>query len=66
MSGFESTQQIKEFYPNLLSVAQTVYSTKKDKEKTTVVGYDDFISKPIRNETMIEILQKYSEESIKS
>ncbi len=59
MNGFEATKLIKEFRPNLPIVAQTAYTTNEDKEKAFSAGCDDFISKPISEETLNEILNKY-------
>ncbi len=59
MTGFEATKLIKEFRPDLPIVAQTAYSSKKDREKAFASGCDDFISKPISEETLNIILNKY-------
>ncbi|MEA3452613.1 MAG: response regulator, partial [Bacteroidota bacterium] len=59
MSGFEATKQIKEFRPDLPIVAQTAYSTNDKKEQAFSAGCNDFISKPIREETLNEIINKY-------
>ena len=59
MNGFEATKLIKEFQPDLPIVAQTAYTTNEDKEKAFSAGCDDFISKPISEETLNEIMNKY-------
>ncbi len=59
MNGFEATKQIKEFRPDLQIVAQTAYSTREEKEQAFTAGCDDFISKPITEETLREIIDKY-------
>jgi len=59
MNGFEATKQIKAFRPDLPIVAQTAYTTAEDKEKSITAGCDDFISKPISEETLNEIINKY-------
>ena len=59
MNGFEATKIIKEFKPDLPIVAQTAYTTKEDKVKALSAGCDDFISKPIDEETLNEIINKY-------
>ncbi|MEA3450932.1 MAG: response regulator [Bacteroidota bacterium] len=59
MTGFEATKQIKEFRPDLPIVAQTAYSTRDEKEQAFSAGCDDFISKPISEETLSEIINKY-------
>jgi CheY-like chemotaxis protein len=59
MSGFEATKIIKELRPKLPIVAQTAYSTKEEKEHAIAAGCDDFISKPISEDTFQEIINKY-------
>ena len=59
MNGYEATKLIKEFRPDLPIVAQTAYTTTKDKEKAFSAGCNDFISKPISKETLNEIMNKY-------
>ena len=59
MNGFEATKLIKAFRPDLPIVAQTAYSTKEDREKAKSAGCDDFISKPISEETFNEMIKKY-------
>ncbi|MDA3865805.1 MAG: response regulator, partial [Salinivirgaceae bacterium] len=59
MNGFEATKLIKEFLPNLPIVAQTAYTADEDKEKAFSAGCDDFISKPISEEMLNEMLNKY-------
>lgn len=59
MNGFEATKKIKEFRPNLSIVAQTAYRSNEDKEKAFSAGCNDFISKPISEETLNEIINKY-------
>ncbi len=59
MNGFEATKLIKKFRPNLPIVAQTAYSTRDEKEQAFTAGCDDFISKPISEETLSGIINKY-------
>jgi len=59
MNGYDATTQIKKNHPNLPIIAQTAYSTKEEKEKATIAGCDDFISKPIAKDALFEILKKY-------
>ncbi len=59
MNGFEATKLIKKLRPDLMIVAQTAYTSKEDKEKAFSAGCDDFISKPIDEETLNEIINKH-------
>ena len=64
LNGIEATKQIKELYPDLPIIAQTAYSITK--EKAILVGCDDFISKPIHQESFKNLLDKYCKSSAKS
>lgn len=59
MNGFIATKLIKEFRHNLPIIAQTSYSTKEEKEQAFLAGCDDFISKPISEETLKKTMNKY-------
>jgi len=59
MNGFEATKLINKFRPDLPIIAQTAYSTNDEKEQAFLAGCDDFISKPISEETLNEIINKY-------
>lgn len=59
MNGIEATKIIKEFRPDLPIIAQTAYTTKIDREKALSVGCDDFISKPIKEETLKNIINMF-------
>ena len=45
--------------PDLPIIAQTAYAIAGDKEKSIKAGCDDYISKPIKKEELIEKLRKY-------
>jgi len=59
MSGFEATRKIKKIRPNLTIVAQTAYTTNEDVKKILMSGCDDFISKPISEESLRKAISKY-------
>lgn len=58
MNGFEATKLIKKIRPDLPIVAQTAYSTTEEKAQALTAGCDDFISKPISEETLNELINK--------
>jgi CheY-like chemotaxis protein len=47
----------KAFSPNLPVIAQTAYAVFGDEEKSLLSGCDDYISKPINRELLIEKIQ---------
>lgn len=59
MNGYEATKLIKEFRANLPIIAQTAYTKNEDREKAILAGCDDFISKPIYEEDLNKIIDKY-------
>ncbi len=59
MSGFEATTLIKGLRPGIPIVAQTAYSTEKDKQKAFSAGCDDFLSKPIKKEILQKTIDNY-------
>lgn len=61
MDGLEATKQIKIFNPDIPIIAQTAYAMEADRELTFEAGCDDYISKPIRRNILLELLYKYLE-----
>ncbi len=59
MNGHEATERIKSKYPDLPVIAQTAYSTEVDKELATKHGCDDFLSKPIKKEVLLKLIDSY-------
>lgn len=62
MDGFEAVKLIKEFRPELPIVAQTAFSSKKDKEKVFASGFSGFLSKPISKESLSDVLNLQKEQ----
>ena len=54
MSGIEATHIIKSRYPKLPVIAQTAFALTTDKENILKAGCDDYITKPIRKEELLE------------
>ncbi|WP_062122601.1 PAS domain S-box protein [Geofilum rubicundum] len=59
MDGYKATIEIKKIKPELPIIAQTAYALAGDKEKALEAGCDDYISKPIKKEALIQILRKH-------
>lgn len=60
MDGYMALSKIKEFRPELPLIAQTAYAFFADKQKALEAGFNDYISKPIKKEQLIEVIQKYT------
>jgi len=61
MDGFEAIKLIKEFRPELPIIAQTAFSSAEDKERVFAAGFNDFLSKPISQEALSEVINKQKE-----
>ena len=58
MNGFEATQKIKEHNSELKIIGQTAYAHDNDREKCLNAGFDNYISKPIKIETLLSTINK--------
>jgi len=59
MSGYEATQQIRQFNKDVVIIAQTAYGHSSDREKAMNIGCNDYIAKPIKIDALITLIQKY-------
>jgi len=59
MDGYEVTGQIRQFNKDVIIIAQTAYGLIGDKEKAIAAGCNDYISKPIDKDLLIELIKKY-------
>jgi PAS domain S-box-containing protein len=62
MDGYETTRQIRKFNTEIIIIAQTAYALTDDKGKTLEAGCNDYISKPIKKEELMILMQKYFKE----
>jgi signal transduction histidine kinase len=59
MDGYEATRQIREFNREVVIIAQTAFALSGDREKALESGCNDYISKPIKKDELIQIILKY-------
>ncbi len=59
MTGYEATRMIKSVDPEVKVIVQTAYSTLEDKRKALDAGCDEYISKPIKHELLVSIINFY-------
>ena len=59
MNGFEATKEIKKIRPDLRIIGQTAYAQTTDRERAIKVGCDDYISKPIDEKKMVDLIRKH-------
>ncbi len=63
MDGFEATKEIRKFNKNIPIIALSAAVMQEDKTKTISSGMNDHIGKPILNEDLNKIVQKYFDTS---
>ncbi len=59
MGGYEATRQIRQFNSEVVIIAQTAYGLSGDRGKALEAGCNDYISKPIKKEELLGLIQKY-------
>jgi len=59
LDGLTATQELKKLRPDIPVIAQTAYALSNDKEEVLAKGCDDYISKPIDKQILIETIAKY-------
>jgi len=59
MSGYEATRQIREFNKEVVIIAQTAFGLSGDREKAIEAGCNDYLSKPIRKNLLLEMINRY-------
>lgn len=59
INGYEVTKLIKAYNRNVPVIAQTAYALSDEKEYSLKEGCDDYIAKPFKKETLIEVLSKH-------
>jgi len=59
INGLDATRQIKAMRPQLPVIAQTAYAMQDDEYKALQAGCNDYISKPIDANKLINLMKKY-------
>jgi PAS domain S-box-containing protein len=59
LSGYEATQQIRQFNNTVVIIAQTAFGLSDDREKAMAAGCNDYIAKPINKDALVAMIQKY-------
>ena len=60
MNGIEATKEIRTFNRSVPIIVQTAYTSSGDKEKALEVGCNDYITKPIDRERLLQLIRKYT------
>jgi PAS domain S-box-containing protein len=59
MDGYEAAQKIREFNKDIIIIAQTAHAFTEDRDKVIDAGCNDYISKPILDEKLFSLLERY-------
>ncbi len=59
MDGYEATRQIRQMNKDVIIIAQTAYSLIGDRDKSIEVGCNDYITKPIFKDKLMNLINKY-------
>ncbi len=59
MDGYEATRTIKGIRPEIPIIAQTAYAMADERDKIISAGCNDYLSKPIRQKDLYQLLSKY-------
>ena len=59
MNGYDATLKIKRSRPDLPVIVQSAYAMNEDKAKAFAAGCDDYLTKPIRKEELMAMVEKY-------
>lgn len=62
INGLDATKEIKKDFPNIVIIAQTAYAMEEDEQASLEAGCDDYISKPIRPDNLLTIMDKFFED----
>ncbi len=59
LNGYEATHQIRQFNKDVIIIAQTAFGLSGDREKSIAAGCNDYISKPVKKDELLSLIQKH-------
>lgn len=59
LDGIEATKKIREFNKTVPIIAQTAFALSGDREKAINAGCNEYITKPIKPEKLMGLINKY-------
>ncbi len=62
LDGLGATKEIRQFNTKVIIIAQTAFALKGDREITLAAGCNEYISKPLKAELLIELINKHFNE----
>jgi PAS domain S-box-containing protein len=64
MDGIEATRQIKRMKPSIPVIALTAYAHDTDKKRLMECGCDDYLSKPLKQNSFFEMIRRYTQDEV--
>lgn len=58
-NGYEATEEIRSFNKDIIIIAQTAYGLTEDRAKCIKAGCNDYVSKPINKQILLNKIKKY-------
>jgi CheY-like chemotaxis protein len=65
MDGFEATKAIKSQYPSQIVIALTAYARPEDRVRFQEAGFNDYLTKPIKPQEFLRVIQRYLNQPMK-
>ena len=59
INGYQATEKIREFKPDLPIIAQTAHALPEDKKKSIDAGCNDYVSKPIKRHILLSKMEHF-------
>ena len=59
INGYEATSQIRQFNHEVIIIAQTANGLLIDRQKALDAGCNEYLSKPIKKDELLRLMQKY-------
>jgi CheY-like chemotaxis protein len=59
LNGYQATRIIKKQRPRLPVIALTAFASNNEKEKSMEAGCDDYLTKPIRPQQLLDTMNRY-------
>ena len=59
MNGYDATEKIKSFDSTIPVIIQTAFAMPEERAKGFEVGGDEYLEKPIRQNTLLTVLNKF-------
>lgn len=64
MDGYAALNEIRKIRPEVPVIAQTAYAFFSDKTKALKSGFNDYISKPIKKEILVKLVNEYIQQTV--